>query len=288
MEEKIPYGLSIEQLSAWHRDGFLVIPDWWDSEQVDLLNTVSRRLLSEFNPPTDGVSVFSTEEQTNTADAYFLGSGDKVRYFFEPGALDTGGRLIKPKEIAINKIGHALHELVDEFRIITMECPRVKQVCRSLGFKNCLVPQSMLICKPPHIGGRVKPHVDGAFLYTEPQSVVGFWWPLETCTLTNGCLWAVPGSHLGGVQRRFKRTPGEDATEFDPPMEGAPFNLTGAVPLEIAAGSLVLLHSSVVHFSEANVSSVSRFAFSIHVVEGNFIWLKDNWLQRSTPFPVLY
>jgi phytanoyl-CoA hydroxylase len=40
----------------------------------------------------------------------------------------------------------------------------------------------------------LSPHVqDGAFLYTRPQSVVGFWWALEDCTLHNGCLWAKPG-----------------------------------------------------------------------------------------------
>ena len=40
----------------------------------------------------------------------------------------------------------------------------------------------------------------------EPQSVVGYWWALEDCTLSNGCLWAVPGSHRTVVKRRFKRS----------------------------------------------------------------------------------
>ena len=35
-----------------------------------------------------------------------------------------------------------------------------------------------------------------SFLYTEPQSVLGFWWPLDACSLDNGCLWAVPGRWL--------------------------------------------------------------------------------------------
>lgn len=117
------------------------------------------------------------------------------------------------------------------------------------------------------------------------------WWPLEDCTRENGCLWAVPGSHRVPVCRRFKRNAAGDGTLFDPP-EFIPFSTEGAVPLEIPAGSLVLIHNSVVHFSEANTSAKSRYAYSIHIVEGGpgFDYPADNWLQRSdgTAFPALY
>jgi len=191
------------------------------------------------------------------------------------------------KEVAINKIGHNLHELHPQFRKVSLKCERVKEICRSLGFKVCVVPQSMLICKPPRIGGAVNAHVDGAFLYTTPQTVVGLWWPLEDCTINNGCLWAVPGSHVNGVERRFKRNSAGTGTEFDP-VEDKGFSLDGAVPLECPKGSLVLIHSSVVHFSHANTSEISRFAYSIHVVDGTAQWDKENWLQRETPFPILF
>ena len=68
----------------------------------------------------------------------------------------------------------------------------------------------MYIFKQAFVGGEVCPHQDGAFLYTEPQTCIGFWWPLDDCVKENGCLWAVPGSHNEGVKRRFKRrTPTE-------------------------------------------------------------------------------
>jgi phytanoyl-CoA hydroxylase len=144
---------------------------------------------------------------------------------------------------------------------------------------------------PPPPSAPSHPLQDGSFLYTTPQSVVGMWWPLEDCTTTNGCLWAVPGSHRIGVLRRFKRTAAGTGTEFDPP-EPEVFDLTGAVPLEIRAGSLVLLHSAVVHYSEENHSAASRHAYSIHVVEGGrgVAYPADNWLQRDggAPFPALY
>lgn len=123
---------------------------------------------------------------------------------------------------------------------------------------------------------------------------LSLWWPLEDCTRENGCLWAVPGSHRAPQLpvRRFKRNAAGDGTLFDPPEPAAPFSTAGAVPLEVPAGTLVLIHAAVVHFSEANTSDRSRHAYSIHVVEGGpgVEYPKDNWLQRldGSPFPALY
>jgi len=279
-------GLSKEEVDFYNTNGYVVLPKFWSIAKVQILKAASDKLLSEYEPPISA-SVFSTDEQVRTSDDYFLSSGDKIRYFFESESLDGEGKLRVPKEVAINKIGHNLHELHPSFREVSLECPRVVAICKSLGIKSCLVPQSMLICKPPRIGGAVKPHVDGAFLYTTPQSVVGFWWPLEDCTLKNGCLWVVPGSHVNGVKRRFKRNAAGNGTQFDPPHDEG-FSCEGAVPLEVPAGSLVLIHSAVVHFSHANSSENSRYAYSIHVVDGTAVWDKENWLQRPTPFPALY
>ena len=65
------------------------------------------------------------------------------------------------------------------------------------------VPTLGCHAQQPKIGGEVRPHQDSTFLHTDPPSVVGLWWALEDSTRQNGCLWALPGSHRGGVARRF-------------------------------------------------------------------------------------
>jgi phytanoyl-CoA hydroxylase len=190
----------------------------------------------------------------------------------------------------INKIGHALHDLNPVFHGVSYD-GRVGSISRELGLEIPTVVQSMYIFKSPNIGGEVTPHQDGTFLYTEPQSVLGFWWPLDQCTLANGCLWAVPGSHKNGVKRRFKRLdPPAYGTEFIP-VENEFLDCDGGVPLECDPGSLVLIHHSVVHWSAPNTSSDPRHAYTIHVIDtaDGVAYPADNWLQRmdGKPFNII-
>ena len=192
-----------------------------------------------------------------------------------------------PAKEAVNKIGHGLHDLVPEFESVSYD-KRIARICRDIGLIKPLAVQSMYILKSAFFGGEVTPHQDGAFLFTEPQSVVGFWWPLDDCSTMNGCLWAVPGSHKTvPVSRKFRRKdpPGE-GTEFLP-VEPVKWDLANAVPLEISKGSLVIIHGALVHFSRENVSGKDRHAYSVHVVEGRpgVEYPSDNWLQRPPDFP---
>lgn len=96
-------------------------------------------------------------------------------------------------ELSINKIGHNLHDLDTVFQAVSYDM-RVSSICKDLGMQRPQCVQSMYIFKQPYIGGEVGAHQDGAFLYTEPQSVIGYWWALDNCSVQNGCLWVVPGS----------------------------------------------------------------------------------------------
>lgn len=130
----------------------------------------------------------------HVGDAYFLESGDKIRYFLEPSSLSPAtpnapAKLLVPPEQSVNKIGHALAVLDPVFRKYTLEDTRVRELARDLGaHKSPRVLQSMVICKQPRIGGEVPIHNDSTFLYTDPPSAIGCWVALEECTAENGCL----------------------------------------------------------------------------------------------------
>lgn len=284
-------GLTQEQIDQFKRDGCIAIPNELSPEQVKELLTQSHRLLDEFPLENHPMTQFTTGENVgaHVGDQYFLESSDKIHFFFEEGAFKDG-KLIKPKQKAINKIGHLLHEGDPAFKRVSLT-DRNREIAMQLGHKDPRILQSMMICKQPEIGAEVPSHQDAPFLYTDPLSCLGFWYALEDCTATNGALEFVPGSHLNSpVYKRFVRekdttgttATGASGTKFEKipgtePYEEPPksaFKL-----LDCPAGSLVLIHHSVVHRSNANLSQNSRYAYAFHVIDGVCKYDEKNWLQ---------
>lgn len=272
--------LTDKQLQQFEQDGYIPIEGWADAGQLKALRTRAEQLLEDFDPQS--VSIFSTRDQTNKTDTYFLESGSNVSCFFEEKAFGPDGNLAQPKALSINKIGHAMHDLDPVFRSFSRS-PRMAALLQQLGQKQPLPVQSMYIFKQPHIGGEVVPHQDSSFLYTDPPSVIGLWMALEDANLTNGCLWALPGSHKAGLARRFTRA-ADGAVSFDKPAPES-WDTNKGVPLEVKAGTLVVLHGALVHWSSENNSPHSRHAYTMHSVDGNAAWAKDNWMQRDPSIP---
>jgi phytanoyl-CoA hydroxylase len=276
--------LTTAQVASWGRDGFLVIPDAVAVERCAELAARAEEIVDAFDPAT--VSVFSTHEQTRTSDEHFLSSGDQIRCFFEEGAFDDAGALVVDKDRAINKIGHAMHDLDPVFDAFSRQ-PALADAARSIGLGHAVLLQSMYIFKQPHIGGEVSCHQDSTFLYTDPMSVVGFWVAIEDATLDNGCLWAEPGGHLGPLRKRFVRDP-EEGTRFEE-LDDTPLPDPGCpemVPLEVPAGTLVLLHGLLPHWSDVNRSARSRHAYTVHVIDGSARYPAANWLHRPATLPL--
>ena len=280
-------GLAPDQVSSFEENGYLIIPDALTPLQVSSLLSETHSLLSSFDLKSHPLTKFTTDDTNHVGDDYFLTSGDKVRFFFEEDAFTSSGELSKPKEKAINKIGHYLHEHSPPFRSVSLS-EQNGAIARSLGFRSPQCLQSMVICKQPEIGGAVPPHQDSCFLYTKPPSAVGWWYALEDCTVSNGCLSFAPGSHRRSpIKKRFVRldkggTGFEEVHEARWPrdFEGKEHNQEETYKLgEVKAGSLVLIHGNVLHKSEKNLSMKSRFIYTFHVIEGEETYDERNWLQ---------
>lgn len=275
--------LSADQLADWERDGFLVLPDFVDRDRCDALKAHVEGLLAGIDPGGDALTVFDTSEQAHGDDSWFLESGDKIRWFFEDGAIDDG-TLTRPLPLAVNKLGHAMHDLDPMFDRFSRTTD-LATLATELGFADPRLLQSMYIFKQPGIGGEVSLHCDHTFLWTEPQSVVGFWFAIEDATRENGCLWAHPGGHRIPVKTRYRMT--ADASEaYMETLDPTPYTTDDLVPIEAEAGTLVLLHGTLPHWSAPNVSDRSRHAYTLHIIDGVADYPDDNWLRRDATLPM--
>ena len=280
--------LSADQIESYERDGFLVIDDFVSA--VDRARLRDRAIdIVDAWEPSEQRSVFTTNEQARVSDSEFLASGSTVWCFFEEDAFGPDGELTQPKEFSINKIGHAQHDRDDEFERFSYD-PRLAEIADDIGIVDARALQSMYIFKQPHIGGEVGCHQDATFLYTDPITVTGFWFAIEDATLQNGCLWAAPGGHRGPLRQLFKRDGSGEGTVMEPldatPLPTPPPAGDDLVPLEVPAGTLVVLNGKLPHWSDVNRSGTSRHAYTLHCVSGAADYPDWNWLQRPGDMPL--
>ena len=279
--------LSIDQIASYHRDGFLAIEDFATPDACRALRQRADEIVDAFVPSAER-TIFTTDEQERTSNREFIDSGSGIWCFFEEEAFGPDGELRQPKELSINKIGHAMHDLVPEFEKFTYT-PDLGGAVADVGLTDPLVLQSMYIFKQPLVGGEVGCHQDASFLYTDPITVTGCWFAVEDATIENGCMWAAPGGHTTGLRSQFKRAGAtdDDGTTFDVldarPLPTPPDDL---VPIEATAGTLVLLHGLLPHWSDVNHSTRSRHAYTVHCISASADYPAWNWLQRPSDMPL--
>ena len=263
--------------AAYARDGILVIEDFVAPARCAALRERALALVAEHAPHAGG-TVFSTSDQRHARDSYFEASANRIGAFFEEGAFDAQGRLQVPLDCAVNKLGHAMHDLDPVFDAFSRG-PRLQAVADAVGLVDAKLVQSMYIFKQPGIGGEVNCHQDSTYLYTEPQSVVGFWFAIEDAHRGNGCLGALAGQHRRGLKELFTRD--EMGRLVLRQLAPVPQRDAGALEwLEVAQGTLVVFDGALPHLSEANRSAASRHAYTLHAVSGTAHYPAGNWIQR--------
>lgn len=260
--------------------GYCVIENAVEPAALASIRDAAARIVDGFDVNAHR-SVFSTRDRDKGRDRYFMESAEAVHCFLEEEALDENGTLKVPKARAINKIGHAMHDLVPEFTRFCRQ-PVFSTLLGSLGYKKPQLWQTMYIYKQPRIGGEVRWHQDASYLQSTGSPVIGIWVAVEDATLENGCLWVQPGGHRSPLRDSYEvnheTLEGElhalDTTPWPGPDEGT--------PLELAAGGVVVFSDRMPHYSSANRSSRSRQAFTMHCTDHDSTWAAHNWLQRRS------
>ncbi len=288
-----------EALRSFADDGYAVLPGFIAADRLERLRQRAAQIVDAFEPDAS-TSAFSTRDRSRVADAALLASAHAVHCFLEEDAVDAQGRLRVPKAGAVNKIGHALHDLDPVFEPFS-HSPALVQVAAAIGLVDPQVWQSQLIFKQPRIGGEVGWHQDASFFHTEPPTggsdgyrddapilpVTTFWFALEDATVDNGCLQVQAGAHRGPaavLRERYVNDNGRLRMHALDPMPWP--DPADARALPVAAGTLVVFHGLLPHCSAPNRSERSRLAYTLHATDGRATYAPGNWLQRSAQQPV--
>jgi hypothetical protein len=90
-----------------------------------------------------------------------------------------------------------------------------------------------------------------------PDEYITFWSAFDEVDVENGCLWAVPGSHLKGIQEHeFRKS---DETDYGGPFIKRPYDPgVTRVSIPLSPGDIVCMHSKLIHASFQNTSSRER------------------------------
>lgn len=82
--------------------GYVVIEDFLSPDEVDELSSAGRALCMDV--PAGERKVFSTMNGAQNKENYFIESADKIRYFYEEGAIGPNGELLVDATKALNKV----------------------------------------------------------------------------------------------------------------------------------------------------------------------------------------
>ena len=141
--------------------------------------------------------------------------------------------------------------------------PFFDQLMRSDAILDCLEPLvgpnirfqgDKLNMKTAAIGSPVEWHQDVAFYPHTNDDLLAVGVALDDCTLENGCLLVIPGSHRGPTLDHHQD--GYFVGAISPSREDV--DLMQAVPVEVRAGGISIHHVAALHGSAPNTSTRPR------------------------------
>lgn len=216
------FKLTPEQIAAYHKDGYLVIPDFLSQPEVDKLY---------------GIAVGDSTLQKHAFDLNDqAGKKTKLTLWYTPGN-DAYGLLTKSRRM-INSANALLEG----------DAP----VCHF---------HSKLMQKEPKVGGAWEWHQDYGYWYKNeflfPNQMLSIMVAITDASISNGCLQVIQGSHqLGRIEHGFSgEQVGASQHYVDLALKTMPL-----IYVEINAGDALIFHSNLLHRSEANTSDHPRWS----------------------------
>lgn len=240
--------LSATQLQQYEKQGFLILGDLMPAPlRTEILDNASRL----------------------AAAATYLVDNDIVKW---DQRVKAGEVVLRPedRELGVFKLHHPYrHDTY--FHGLLSRMPELPLARQLLGPELMCITQQ-LIMKPAGHGQWQPYHQDAYYFEYEPTDGCAVWTALDAATIENGCLWVVPGSHLGPVLPHEKPDVANINAGF---LEAQGFDKDRGIPVELPSGAAVLFHNKLLHMSGPNRSAHRRRALVTHYANANWTYRGD-------------
>ncbi|RKU30753.1 hypothetical protein C6497_03480 [Candidatus Poribacteria bacterium] len=247
------YGMTPEEISFWHENGYLVRYDVFKKDENDLLRQVAEDVV-------DGKRPFPSAH-------------------IDQNALVRDGKIEEQGIYAMHKIHHPscfVSEFLNRVRDSRLTDPIV-----DIFGPDILGINNLFIWKAPKIGLGFPWHQDMFYFRNrfDTETTVGTWTAIDAADIDNGCLYVVPGSHNhdihehddleGSQQREFKLA--RDVSDED------------GIAVEVPPGGVVWFHSHLLHKSTDNHSLRFRRSYVSHYLSAQAKWAKHDGSYKGQP-----
>ena len=226
---EVPSIVSDEQVQSFVENGYLVVPDLMDSNELKELKD----------------------------DLIAVARGQYPNEGIDPASPDDTDEDILQRILCIHQ-PHYVSPIIEKYVRHPKICGILGQIAAAHlpywdGSVKCM--QSMYFVKPPQFQGQAW-HQDEIYIPTRDRSLIGAWIAVDDATVENGCLYVIPGSHRNGYL--YPQHQHENSDEFDFAPESHGFDEQAGVPVEVKAGTLVFFNGYLLHRSRKNRGQTTR------------------------------
>lgn len=219
--------LTRDQIASYEENGFLVIEDILPQSDIARARQVVAEFVERSRAVTQHDSVYDLEPGHSAEQP-------RVRRLKDPCSLD-------PIFSQIGFAGPVLDCIAD------LIGPDIRYQASKLNLKS------------PSFGSPVEWHQDFAFYPHSNDDLLAVGYALDDCTLENGCMLMLPGSHHGKILDHHQD--GAFVGAVDVAQQGV--DTSKAVPVTVCAGGISLHHCRMLHASAPNTSRQPRRLFLI-------------------------
>ena len=242
--------LTAQELTQYHADGYLLVPDLVLPAEVEALGERLREY-THGDRPADQLAI-QIEPRIQRGELAVAHAGDGIR-----------------------KID-GLVQADDRFRALGLHA-RMRGVLTSILGPDIKMFRNSLLLKPPEVGSAKGMHQDSPYWPIAPMTLCSCWFPLDDATRENGCMAVIQGGHQRGA---LPHVHVQDDYVVDP----REYNPDDMITLPMKAGDGLFFHSLLPHYTAPNRSQTWRRAIALSYMSAQSRYTGDG--EGPVYFPV--